>query len=54
MHSGESLGLRCRKTLVESTRLGTPGRQGHFEVMHSMDDQGVDRARRRVPGEEQN
>ena len=54
---GETLGLRCRKTLVEHTRedsgLGTPGRQGHFEVGYSMDDQGVDRARRRVPGEEQ-
>ena len=41
----------------ESLKMGTPGTlkswalQGHFGVGHS-DERGVDRARRRVPGEE--
>ena len=39
--SGDTLGL--------GTELGTPG---HFGVGHSRDERGVDRARRRVPGEE--
>ena len=45
---GEHSGVgHPRKTLT--LELGTPG---HFGVGHSRDERGVDRARRRVPGEE--
>ena len=42
-HPRKTLGLGC------TVELGTPG---HFGVGHSRDERGVDRARRRVPGEE--
>ena len=43
-HSGGHSGVgRC------TLELGTPG---HFGVGHSRDERGVDRAKRRVPGEE--
>ena len=47
-HSMETLGLGTPETL-KSWAL-----QGQFGVGHSKDERGVDRARRRVPGEEKN